>query len=188
MDALLSTLLACLLCEIGGGSQRLAMALAQRFARNRAILAGVAIAALANAIISAGAGWYISTLLSTDARSLLLAVAIGSAGAGLLLKARQPDLLERWRTGPFTTTLLGISILSFGDAAQFIIVGIAARMADPVPAAVGGCLGIFMACVPVVITRHPLAKTSVLAAVRRITGATFIIIGSVLGLSATGLL
>src|SRR4051812_44996214 len=122
MDALLSTLLACLLCEIGGSGQSLSLALAQRFARNRSVLAGLGFSALANASLSAGAGWYISKLMTTDARSLLLALAILAAGAALLLAVRKPDLLERWRTGPFTTTLLGLFILGFGDAAQFMIV------------------------------------------------------------------
>lgn len=188
MDALLSALLACLLCETGGGSQRLALALARRFDRDAAILAGLGAAALANAVISAGAGWYISGLISTDARSLLLAFAIVSAGAGLLLKVGQPDLLERWRTGPFTTAFLGLLILGFGDAAQFVIVGIAARMADPVPAAIGGALGIVVACTPVIVLRHPMANPRFLTGVRGAAGAIFVIIGAVLGLSAVKLI
>lgn len=188
MDALLSTMLACLLCEIGRSSQRLSLALALRFARNRSVLAGLGFAALANASLSAGAGWYISRLITTDARSLLLAFAIIAAGAGLLLTARKPDLLEHWRTGAFATTLLGLFILGFGDAAQFIIVGIAARMADPVPAAIGGTLGIFIACAPVIILRNPILKPAVVTGSRRTIGAIFIIVGSVLGLSAVELI
>ena len=89
MDALLTALLGCLLGEMGDKSQWLVLALATRYDRNRAVIAGIIVAALANAAISAFAGAWIGPMLGPDARLLFLALATLFLGIGLL-----------WRVSP----------------------------------------------------------------------------------------
>lgn len=188
MDALLSAFLVCLLCEFGGSTQRLALALAQRFRRDAAILIGILCAALANAALSSIAGRYVAASIGPDARSLLLAVALLSAGVGMIFKGRKPDLLDNWRTNAFTTALLGAFILGFGDSAQFMIFGIVTKMADPAMAVIGGALGTVFACLPVVVLRKAIAGPRVTMALRRTGAVIFITTGAILGLTATKLL
>lgn len=188
MDALLSTLIACLCIEMGDRSQLLTLALAIRYRRDGAVIAGLFAAAFANAALSAAAGWYVSTLIVGNARSLFLALALLFAGVGLLWPVKPPDPLAGWRIGPFLTTALGIFILGFGDGSQFLIAGIAARTADPVMAALGGGIGVFIACLPVVLLRESFFTALPLRIVRRAGAILFLLIGAIMALSAVALL
>src|SRR3546814_14624595 len=82
MDALLIALLGCLLPETGDKGQLLAHALAERFRRDGAVIAGIVAAALANAALGAAAGAFIAPLLRTDGRPLFLALALVFLAAG----------------------------------------------------------------------------------------------------------
>ena len=166
----------------------LSLALAERFQRDSAVLVGIALGAMANATLSAAGGWFISTMIASNARTLFLAVTLVLGGAGLLIAAKRPDTLKGWRTGPLLTACAGIFILGFGDGAQFIVLGLAARTGDPVMAAIGGSIGIFVACAPAVILRKPLLARSGILWVRRLGGGILLLIGITLGLSATSLL
>jgi Ca2+/H+ antiporter, TMEM165/GDT1 family len=188
MDALLIALLGCLLGEIGDKSQLLVLALATRYDRDGAVIAGIMVAAVANAAISAFAGAWIGPMLGADARLLFLALAILFLGAGLLWRVSPPDTLDGWPTGPFLTTALGLFILGFGDGPQFLILGIATRTADPALAGIGGAIGVIVALVPVVLVRAQLLAVLPLRAIRWTGGAMLLLTGSVMGLSATGLL
>ncbi|QGP79757.1 TMEM165/GDT1 family protein [Sphingobium sp. CAP-1] len=188
MDALLLALLGCLLGEIGDKSQWLVLALAARYHRDGAVIAGIITAAVANAAISAMAGAWIGPMLGADARLLFLALAILFLGVGLLWRVARPDPLDGWRIGAFLTTALGLFILGFGDGPQFLILGIATRTGDPALAGIGGAIGTIVALVPVVLARDRLLAVLPLRAIRWTGGGVLIVTGAILSLSATGLL
>lgn len=188
MDALLLSLLGCLLGEIGDKGQWLVLALATRYNRDGAVIAGIIVAAIANAVISAVAGAWIGPMLGSDARLLFLALSILFLGTGLLWRVSPPDLLDGWPTGAFLTTALGLFILGFGDGPQFLILGIATRTADPLLAGLGGAIGVIVALVPVVVARGALLAALPLRAIRWTGGAILLLTGICLALSATGLL
>lgn len=166
MDALLTALLGCLLGEMGDKSQLLLIALAARFNRNGAIIAAIVVAAIANAAISAAAGAFIAPMLATNARILFLALALIFLGGGLLVRVRQPDLLENWRLGAFLTSALGLFILGFGDGPQFLILGVATRTGDPLLAAIGGAIGVIVSQTAAVLMRDRLLKALPVRAIR----------------------
>ena len=182
MDALLTALLGCLLGEIGDKSQLLVLALATRYDRNGAVIAGIVAAAIANAAISAFAGAWIGPMLGADARLLFLALAT------LFLGVSPPDTLDGWPTGPFLTTALGLFILGFGDGPQFLILGIATRTAEPWLAGIGGAIGVIVALVPVVLLRAQLLTILPVRAIRWSGAGMLLLIGAGLALAATGLL
>ena len=188
MDALLLALLGCLLGEIGDKSQLLVLALATRYNRDGAVIAGIAVAAIANAAVSASAGAWIAPMLGADARLLFLALSVLFLGVGLFWRASPPDPLAGWRTGPFLTTAIGLFILGFGDGPQFLILGIATRTADPLLAGIGGAIGVMAALIPVVAARGALLAALPLRAIRWTGGAVLLATGAGLALSATGLL
>ncbi|KQM97812.1 hypothetical protein ASE85_13045 [Sphingobium sp. Leaf26] len=188
MDALLIALLGCLLGEMGDKSQLLVLALATRYNRNGAIIAGICIAAIANAAISAFAGAWIGPMLGSDARLLFMALSVLFLGAGFFWPVRQPDPLTGWRLGAILTTAIGLFILGFGDGPQFLILGIATRTADPWLAGIGGALGVIAALVPVVLARDRLLAVLPLRAIRWSGGVLMLITGALMALSAVGLL
>jgi putative Ca2+/H+ antiporter (TMEM165/GDT1 family) len=188
MDALLIALLGCLLGEIGDKSQLLVLALATRYERNGAIIAGIIVAAVANAAISAFAGAWIGPMLGSDARLLFLALSILFLGVGLFWRASPPDMLGGWRTGAFLTTALGLFILGFGDGPQFLILGIATRTADPILAGIGGAIGVIVALVPVVVVRAQLLAVLPLRTIRWAGGIILLVTGVLMALSATDII
>ncbi|WP_311268830.1 TMEM165/GDT1 family protein [Sphingobium sp. WCS2017Hpa-17] len=188
MDALLIALLGCLLGEMGDKSQLLVLALAARYDRNGAIIAGIMIAAIANAAISAFAGAWIGPMLGPDARLLFMALSVLFLGAGLFWPVSQPDTLSGWRLGACLTTAIGLLILGFGDGPQFLILGIATRTADPWLAGIGGAIGVITALVPVVLARDRMLAVLPLRAIRWSGGGLMLATGALMALSAVGLL
>lgn len=187
MDALLIALLGCLLGEIGDKSQLLVLALANRYDRNGAVIAGLITAAVANAALSALAGAYIGPMLGADARLLFFALSLLFLGAGMLWPLRAPDPLAKWPVGAFLTTALGLFILGFGDGPQFLILGIATHSANPALAAIGGAVGVIAASLPVILLRGRALALLPVRAVRRCGGVLLLMVGATSALSALGL-
>lgn len=188
MDSLLLALIGCLLGEMGGRGQWLVLALANRYERDGTIIAGIIVAAIANAALSALAGAWIGPMLGPYARLLFLALAMAFLGAGLLWPMRRPDPLTGWRIGPFLTSALGLLILSFGEGSQFLILGIAARMNPPVLAAIGGMIGVAAAMIPVVALRDRFFTVMPLRAIRWTGGALLLLAAAIMALKAVGLI
>ena len=184
MDALLTALLGCFLAEIGDKNQLLVLALAARFRRNGAIIAGIAAAAAANAVIAASAGAFLAPMLGSDARLLFLALALLFLGTGLLWPVKAPDPLASWRIGPFLTSALGLFILGFGDGPQFLILGIATRTADPLLAGIGGALGVTAALVPAVLLPGRMLAVKPVRMIRLGGGALMLILAFILAVTA----
>lgn len=184
MDSLLSALVGCLLGEIGDKSQLLLLALAIRFNRDGAIIAGMVVAALANAAISASAGAFISPMLGGDARLLFLSLSILFLGVGMLWPTKAPDTLSGWRLGPFLTSALGLFILGFGDGPQFLILGLATHGSDPVLAGIGGAIGIIAADLPVVLLRQRFYAAIPLRAIRVGGACVLLLTGAIAALTA----
>lgn len=187
MDALLIALLGCLLGEVGDKSQLLVLALATRYDRDGAVIAGILAAAAMNATLSAVAGAWIGPMLGSDARLLFMALSVLFLGVGLFWHVSPPDTLNNWPTGPFLTTALGLFILGFGDGPQFLILGIATRTADPALAGIGGAIGVIVALVPVVLLRRRLLALLPVRAIRWSGGALLLVAGAAMALTAIGL-
>ena len=188
MDAFLTTLLSVLLAEVGDRTQILAAALALRFHRNGAVIAGLALATLINCIFSAVAGSVIDSWISEAPLMLFGGLAYIFAGLGMLMWRRPVDVLENWRLGAFMTSFLGIFILQFGDKSQFLILANAARTDLWGFVVVGGWAGIMAACIPAIILRERLAALLPLKHIRIGGGIILLLWGLILALRAFGLI
>src|SRR3546814_6103998 len=91
--------------------------------------------------LGAVAGALIGPMLTPEARALLLALALVSAGGAALFKAKAPDALPDSRLGAFATGLLALLALGIGDRTQFVTFALAARTPIPALAFVGATLG-----------------------------------------------
>ena len=67
---------------------------------------------------------------SSDAVTMMIALAYIFAGAGMLMWRRSVNQLQGWKLGGFWTAFLGLGILQFGDKGQFIIAAIQRSLPD----------------------------------------------------------
>lgn len=146
MSALFLALLLGFVVEGGGRLPMLFIALQRRFRAPIAVGAGMALGLGANAAIAAAVGASVAPLLTPEARRLMVALALGLAGGGLLLPVRAPDSLGGWRIGALPTAALGLFILGFGESGVFVTGTIAAAWESPWMAGTGGALGGIGAC------------------------------------------
>ena len=186
MDALMAALVAGALLQVGDRTAWLTAILSDRHRPAVTIVAAALALALASGI-AAAAGALVAPLLTPNAKALFLALALVMAGGGCLIAARPPERLERWGIGGFATAFLGLFILAFGDALQFVVVALAARGSPPL-AAIGATLGSLAVIVPAAClgerdwTRLPLVRA------RRGIGALAVLVGLIVGLGGFGLL
>lgn len=187
MDAFLTTFLSVLLAEMGDRTQILAAALALRYNKNNAVLAGLACATLANSALSAAGGSVIDEWISEAPLKLFAGMAYIFAGAGMLMWRRRVDPLSGWKMPAFWTSFLGLLILELGDKSQFIIAANAARADLWGFVLAGGFAGVMAACVPAIILREKLAQIVPVKIIRWAGGALLLVWGIVLALQAFGL-
>jgi Ca2+/H+ antiporter, TMEM165/GDT1 family len=187
MDALLSTFLSVFLAEMGDRTQILAAALALRYHKNGAVLAGLACATLLNCAISAAGGSVIDGWISEAPLKLFAGLAYIFAGAGMLMWRRTVDPLTGWKLPAFWTAFLGLFILELGDKSQFIIAAQAAGTPYWGFVLAGGFAGIMAATIPAIILRERLAQIVPLKPIRWVSGALLLGWGTILALQAFAL-
>lgn len=184
MDALLTTFLAALLAEWGDKTQLLVVALAARYARPAPILAGVAIAALANSLIAGFGGALINGIITLRAISLLVAVALIFAGVGGLFRGKTPDMGSGWKTGAFVTTATCFFLLEFGDKTQFLTAAFAAQFDAAVLAAAGATAGVVVANLPAALLGDRLSAHVPLRLIRIGVAILFLLAGFIVAVNA----
>jgi Ca2+/H+ antiporter, TMEM165/GDT1 family len=172
LAALIPALIAVLLAEMGGKTQRLAHSVAERFGPGRTLSALLLTSAIGLCVAAAG-GAYISRMLTPDARTLLAALALGLAGLPMLW-------LRDWAVPASKHLVPAFAVAQFGDSAQFIVFAIAAQGGEGVLAALGGLFGIVGAAAPPVLLgsqwpgRVPLTMVRLAAAALLIATAIWI--------------
>lgn len=184
MDALLPAFVAAGLAEIGDRTQLLAVLLAIRFRRPGAVLAGVAVAALANSLLAAFGGTMVHDLVNHRAIALMLAVGLVLAGAGCFGRPKPPVVASYGPVGVFGTAAIGFFILEFGDKTQLLTLAIAARVDSLALAALGATAGIVLANTPAVLLAGEWQRRVPLRGIRAGIGALFVVVGVVAAIGA----
>ena len=139
MSGFLFAFIALLVTGIGARDQLLVAALsARRGQRPAALLVGMASAGL-TAVIAAGGAALVIPLLNGNARLLLAALALGLAGAEMLIARAVPA--PREPTDSLGAFALVLFVQQLTDAARFVLFGIAVATGAILPAAVGGAAG-----------------------------------------------
>jgi putative Ca2+/H+ antiporter (TMEM165/GDT1 family) len=188
LEALLTSFAAAAAGEWGDKTQLLVIALAARYGRPGAILAGVLVAAISNSLLAAWAGGLVHAMVTIRAASLLLALAMVFAGVAGLIRPAKEEPEEPSRVGPFVATAFSFFLLEFGDKTQFLTFAIAAQFNAFAFAAAGATAGVMAASLPAALAGPQLAKRVPLAAIRYSVSGTFLLLGAVVGLSALRLL
>jgi len=184
MDALLPPLVAAFLAEWGDRTQLLAMLLAVRFGRARPVLAGIAIGAFANNLLSAFAGRMLAEFINFRAITLLMALALLFAGMGALIPQKPPKLDGGGSGGAFLASLFAFAVLAFGDKTQFLTATLAARADSLWLPAIGATVGVLLATVPAVLLADRIASVLPLRTIRLVFGVIFLLLGAMAAISA----
>ncbi len=181
MAGFLYAFLATLLAGIGARDQAVVAALAARLGARPSLLAiGIITGALAAALAAWGAS-SIAPLFTGKARMLLAAIALGMAGAEMLV-------LKTPRAPAEPTRSLGaVAIVLFAhqltDSLRFLVFAIAMATMAPIPAAMGGALGGAAAVTAGWLAGSALTRPE-LPRIRRIIGALLLAIAGWIALRA----
>lgn len=173
------------MAEWGDKTQLLAIALAARYPRPGAVLAGIAVAAIANALLASAGGMLIHGTITLRATSLLVAIALLLAGLSSFSRQKDPcDMGSTWKTGAFLTSAGCFFLLEFGDKTQFLTIALSAQFGSLLLAAAGAAAGVIVASVPAVLLGRTMTSVVPLKPIRVAAGALFLFIGLVVALSA----
>jgi putative Ca2+/H+ antiporter (TMEM165/GDT1 family) len=184
LEALLTTFVAALLAEWGDKTQLLVVALAAHYRRPLPILAGVAVAALANAMIASAGGVFVNGYVVLRAASLLVAVALLFAGVAGFLGGKAPDLGDLRKTGPFLASVGSFFVLEFGDKTQFLTFSLVAQFDSFALGVAGASAGVLAASVPAVLLGETYPRSVPLRPVRIAIACLFLTVGLVVALKA----
>jgi putative Ca2+/H+ antiporter (TMEM165/GDT1 family) len=149
--------------EMGDKTQLLALVLATRFKRPWPIVAGIALATLANHALAGALGHWIALQLGAVALRWAIGLGFLAMAAWMLV----PDRLDgdgdaattragRW--GVFATTLVAFFVVEMGDKTQLATVALAARFGDLASVVLGTTVGLLLANAPVVWAGDALAR------------------------------
>lgn len=183
MSALLVSTFVVAVAEIGDKTQLLSLLLAARFRRPLPIIAGIAVATLANHALAALAGEWIRAQLGPDA----LRWAVGLSMLAIAAWALRPDRYEgevgrRARWGVFAATCVAFFLVEIGDKTQIATVVLAAQYHALIAVVLGTTAGMLIANTPVVLFAHRVTDRIPIRRVRVAAAATFAALG-VLALS-----
>ena len=187
MDALLTTFVAAGLAEFGDKTQLLVIALAVRYGRPGAVIAGVALAAAANALLAAFGGVLIHDMITLRAVSLLVAVALLYAGLNGFARPRPPEL-RPWRTPVFVTAATTFLLAEFGDKSQLLTAALAAQYDAFLLAAAGAAGGVIAANLPGALLGARAGTLLPLRAIRYGVAACFLLASAVIAVNALRLI
>ena len=178
MQALITSIAAVALAEIGDKTQLLAIVLATRFKRPWPIIAGIFGATIANHFLAALVGAEAAAFLQGRWFRYLIAASFIVMAAWTLI----PDKLDKVddkppRFGAFVTTLIAFFLVEMGDKTQLATIALAARFHSVVEVMIGTTIGMLLANVPAVFLGDALIRRVPMRAVHIVAALLFLAIG-----------
>jgi putative Ca2+/H+ antiporter (TMEM165/GDT1 family) len=179
METVLTSLGLVAVSEIGDKTQLLAILLAARFGKPWPIIAGIFCATVANHLMAATIGYFLSDLLSGLWFKLLVGAGFIAMGMWALIPDKADDTAhERSIGGVFATTAIAFFLVEIGDKTQIATSLLAARFHDIPLVALGTTMGMMIADAPAVFLGEAATRIAPLALVRWVSAAIFVILGA----------
>jgi putative Ca2+/H+ antiporter (TMEM165/GDT1 family) len=166
------------LAEMGDRTQLLTILLATRFRRPLPIIAGVAVATLANHALAALAGYYVSSFLDALWFRYLIGASFLVMAVWVLIPDKAADEGEKVsHRGVFLTTLIAFFLVEMGDKTQIATAALAARFSSIWIVTAGTTTGMLLANVPAAYFGHAITRIVPLAAMRYISAVVYALLG-----------
>ncbi len=168
MESFLVSMLLVALAEMGDRTQLLAIMLASRYRRPVPILLGIAAATVANHLLAALVGFYLSSLLSATWFRYFVSGSFIAMAIWALVPDKGPEEGEprRTRLGVFLTTAVAFFLVEMGDKTQIATAALAARYQDVLVVAAGTTTGMMLASIPAVFLGHAVTRVLPVNALR----------------------
>lgn len=163
--------------EMGDKTQLLAFALATRFKKPWAIMAGILTATLLNHGLASWGGAWVSARVSEMVLRLVLAFTFIGFGAWILIPDKDDGAPRECRWGAFATTTVGFFFAEMGDKTQLATVALGARYGSFFWVTVGTTLGMLFSDGLAVWLGETFAEKIPLKWVRRAAALLFFIFG-----------
>jgi putative Ca2+/H+ antiporter (TMEM165/GDT1 family) len=178
LDALLTSILAVGLAEIGDKTQLLTLLLVARYRRPWPILAAIFGATLINHGVSAWLGAELIALIDERLMGLILGVAFVAVGLWLL----KPDGEETLEAGPpgrgvFFTAFVLFFLAEIGDKTQIATLLLGAQFVNVLAVTVGTTLGMLAANAPVLWLGQRFCQRLPVRWIQRLASLIFILLG-----------
>jgi len=187
MEALLTSVVAVAIAEIGDKTQLLAIVLAARFRRPVPIILGILAATLLNHAAAASLGFFVAQWLSGRTFQLIVGAAfIAMAGWALIPDKEDEDAVNRPARGVFLTTLVAFFLVEIGDKTQIATSLLAAQFHNIELVTLGTTIGMMLANVPAVLLGEAATRLVPLERVRQVAAALFAALGVWILLGALG--
>ena len=163
--------------EMGDKTQLLAFALATRFKKPWAIMAGILTATLLNHGLASWGGAWVSARVSGTVLRLVLAFTFIGFGAWILIPDKDDGAPRESRWGAYATTTVAFFFAEMGDKTQLATVGLGARYGSFFWVTVGTTLGMLFSDGLAVWLGETFAEKIPLKWVRRVAALLFFIFG-----------
>lgn len=178
MEALLVSILAVTVGEIGDKTQLLALLLAARYRRPIPIVLGILVATLANHALAGLLGHWVVTHFSAE----VLRWALGLSFLGIALWTLKPDEMDdagiqESKYGVFMLTCVTFFLAEIGDKTQIATVALAAKYADLYLVVAGTTIGMLLADVPAVFLGKVASPNFPFKLIRWIAAGVFAVLG-----------
>jgi putative Ca2+/H+ antiporter (TMEM165/GDT1 family) len=162
---------------MGDKTQLLAFSLASRYRRPWVVMAGILVATLANHLLAASVGTWVSAQVPPRVMAGVLAATFIGFGIWTLV----PDTLEERSgpsgLGPFLTTVILFFLAEMADKTQLATVALAARYRSVVLVTIGTTLGMLAADGLAVFLGERLARRVSMKAIRVVAAGIFVVFG-----------
>ena len=166
--------------EMGDKTQLLALLLAARFRAPRPIVAGIFVATLANHLMAAALGAWLTKLIDPHWLRWGLGASFIAVAAWMLVPdsvGNEGEGRETRRLGVFGLTVVAFFLAEMGDKTQIATVILAARYDALFTVTAGTTLGMMLANVPAVLLGEKAVKVVPIEWVHRIAATVFAAIG-----------
>jgi len=179
MQALLVSLVAVAIAEIGDKTQLLALILAARYRKPWPICIGIFVATLLNHALAGEAGVLLTRWLSPEALHWIIGLSFLSVAVWALFPDRidEKDAQHATRHGVFVASAVGFFLAEMGDRTQIATAMLAAHYQPLWQVVAGTTLGMLAANVPVVFLGARFAHRLPLRATRLIACVLFAVLG-----------
>lgn len=180
LEALLVSTAVVAVGELGDKTQLLTLVLAARYGKPWPIIAGIAVATLANHAIAGWVGNWARTVVPEDVLRWLLALSFFAVAVWAL----KPDKLDEGATPPasrtsvFLVTTWTFFLVEIGDKTQIATVMLAAQYPSLVAVVAGTTLGMLLVNVPTAFVGKAAAERIPFRAVRIAAAMLFAALGA----------
>ncbi len=144
-EILLQSFTTILITEMGDKTQLLAFILATRFRKPWPVMSGILVATVLNHLLAASIGVWISTQISPQVLSYVLAAAFIGFAIWVLIPDQKDDRELPNKYGAFLTTLVVFFFAEMGDKTQLSTVALAAQTGSLVLVTIGTTAGMMVA-------------------------------------------